>query len=192
MFYHSTLFTLVHILAFCQVLLINEYGWMDGWTKHPVDNAGLGVFCNFKLCPEIQCMSWCLLKMSPEKFNKTVLDVIGLMYISAPFGCPVHITFRKIIESLSFEVGQSATDVFQWFKLLSAPRGNYEVSIKMVLSIIIIYCSDFFALLQHICIAKSWNFQLFLSWNFFTVPRLDNVIINMMYSVSTHISTIFK
>jgi len=80
--------------------------------------------------------------MSPEKFNKTVLDVIGLMYISAP--CAVHITFRKIIESLSFEVGQSATDVFQWFKLLSAPRRNYEVSIKMVLSIIIIYCSDFF------------------------------------------------
>ena len=40
---------------------------------------------------------------------------------------PVHTAFRKAVEALPFDVEQFATDIYQWFKLSSARREDYEM-----------------------------------------------------------------
>ena len=45
---------------------------------------------------------------------------------------PVHTAFRKAVEALPFDVEQFATDIYQWFKLSSARREDYE-SVQKVL-----------------------------------------------------------
>ena len=40
---------------------------------------------------------------------------------------PVHTAFGKAVEALPFDAEQFATDIYQWFKLSSARREDYEM-----------------------------------------------------------------
>ena len=48
---------------------------------------------------------------------------------------PVHTAFRKAVEALPFDVEQFATDIYQWFKMSSARREDYQMVQKELLDL---------------------------------------------------------